>query len=69
MILHEKMYPMQSVLRTKVGVWAATFLIALVLVGSTNSNPVAPTSADQASDSEVPAEYAPAGKYFYGGSV
>ena len=64
MITHGKMHSLQSVLQTKVRVWAATSLVALILVGSTNSNPVeAPPSIDQASDSDIPAGYAPAGKF------
>ena len=64
MITHGKMHSLQSVLQTKVRVWAATSLVALILVGSTYSNPVeAPPSIDQASDSDIPAGYAPAGNF------
>ena len=66
MVAHEKMHLLQSVLKTKLRVWAATSLVALVLVSSTNSNPVeAPTSVDQVSDPDIPEGYAPAGNFFH----
>lgn len=61
MVTYQKMHSIQSVLKTKLRVWAATSLVALVLVSSTNSNPVeAPTSVDQVSDPDIPEGYAPA---------
>lgn len=55
MITHEKMPSMKPVFNIKFRVWAATSLIALVFVSSTNSIPVeAPASVDQASESDMP---------------